>query len=471
VAETQPHILARHFTEAGLVEQALAYWLRAGQQAIAKSALVEAVAQLRRGLRIAAERPDATLHSWQELDLQIALARALVAMKGYAHPEVVEAFERARELVLATKGAGTIAHFSVLYGLAAANYHAGRPRTALDQVREFLSLAEAQEDSGLLLQGHRLIGFVQIAIGDYRAAFAHAERAVTLYVPEQHRTLALQFSADIGVQALCLWARSLWHRGYPERAGQAAEKALHSARQSGHRQTLAYALVYIGLMAISARREAEVEALAAEVVSVAGEHGFALFSGFGLIFQGWAMARRDPGPAAIARIRQGLAATEATGARNYQPIFLGLLAEALALTGETEQALSDLAEALAAAESSGAQGHVAELHRLRGDLLRRRESPDPNEIEACFRTALAVAREQGTLGYELRAAICLARLWRDQGRDGEARDLLAPVYGAFCEGFDAPDLNEARLLLDEMTLAGAHAQASHQSQDSRGASR
>jgi predicted ATPase len=402
-------------------------------------------------LRLAAGLSDASLRARKELDLQIALAGALVAMKGYPHPEVVEAFERARELVLATNGTGTMAHFSVLYGLAAANYHAGRPRIALDQVKEFLSLAESQKDSGPLLQGHRLIGFVQLAIGDYRAAFAHAERAVMLYVPEQHRTLAQQFSADIGVQALCLWARALWHGGYPERAREVAERALRSARQSGHRHSLAYALVYIGLTAVSARREADVETLAAEAVSVAGEHGFALFSGFGIIFQGWAMARRDPGPAAISRIRQGLAATEAIGARNYQPIFLGLLAEALALTGEIDNALSALGEAFDAAESSGARGHVAELHRLRGDLLRRRATVALGEVEICFRTAVDVAREQGTRGYELRAATSLARLLSDQGRLGDGWALLAPVYASFTEGFDADDLIAAKLLLDELT--------------------
>jgi class 3 adenylate cyclase/predicted ATPase len=464
VAQTQPHVLARHFTEAGLVENALAYWLRAGQLGIAKSALVEAVAQLRRGLRLAAELPDASLRSQRQLDFQIALAGALVAMKGYPHPEVVEAFERARELVLATNGIGTIAHFSVLYGLAAANYHAGRPSIALDQVKEFLSLAEAQKDSGPLLQGHRLIGFVQLAIGDYRAAFAHAERAVTLYVPEQHRMLAQQFSADIGVQALCLWARALWHCGYPEQARAAGERALHEARQSSHHQTLAYALVYLGLMAVCARRESEVEALAAEAVVVAGEHGFPLFSGFGLIFQGWAMARRDPGPAAIAQIRQGLAATEAIGARNYQPIFLSLLAEALALTGETDHALTVLGEALAAAESSGAHGHVAEIHRLRGDLLWRRAMLVPDDVEVCFRTAVDIAREQGTRGYELRAATSLALLLRDQGKPGDAWDLLAPVYGWFTEAFDTADLNEAKLLLDELAPPTGRVRAPHGAQ-------
>jgi class 3 adenylate cyclase/predicted ATPase len=448
VAEAKPHILARHFTEAGLLEPAVAYWCQAGRQAVAKSALVEAITQLRRGLRLTADLPDTRKRKQQELDLQVTLAGALVAMKGYAHPEVVEAFGRARDLVLETDGVGTIPHFSVLYGLAAANYHGGKPKTALEQVNEFLSLAQSQETTGPLLMGHRLIGFVQIAIGDYRAAFAHAERAVTLYVPEEHRTLAVQFSADIGVQALCLWARALWHQGYPDQASKASDEALRYARQSAHRQTLAYALVYIGLKAISARREVEVEELATEVIALAREHGFALFSGFGLIFQGWALAKREPGGAAVERIRKGLAATQATGARNYLPIFLGLLAEALALAGEAGEGLSVLGEALAAAEVSGAKGQVAELHRLRGDLLRCLPSPDRREVEACFRTALAVAREQGTRGFELRAAVSLARLWRDQGKRSEALDLLAPIYGWFTEGFDTPDLKKAKVLLD-----------------------
>ena len=162
------------------------------------------------------------------------------------------------------------------------------------------------------------------------------------------------------------------------------------------------------------------------------------------------MTQRGPDGAAVERIRDGLAETRAAGSRFHEPMMLGLLAEALGLTGEIEAGLELLAEALALAQASGARGNDAELHRLRGELLGRLPSPDWAAVEACFRTALAIAREQGTRGLELRAAVSLARLWRDQGRRSEARDLLAPVYSWFTEGFDTPDLREAKALLDEL---------------------
>ena len=165
------------------------------------------------------------------------------------------------------------------------------------------------------------------------------------------------------------------------------------------------------------------------------------------------MTQRGPGGAAVERIRDGLAAARAAGSRFHEPMILGLLAEALGLTGEIEAGLELLAEALALAQASGARGNDAELHRLRGELLGRLPSPDWTEVEVCFRTALAVAREQGTRGFELRAALSLARLLRDQGRRHEARDLLAPIYGWFTEGFDTPDLKEAKALID--ALGGA----------------
>jgi predicted ATPase len=175
-----------------------------------------------------------------------------------------------------------------------------------------------------------------------------------------------------------------------------------------------------------------------------------MFGGGGLVLEGWARAHRGEGQAAVRRIREGLTAARAAGARGFDPIFFGLLAEALALIGEIEEGLAALAEGSAIAEASGAKGNDAELHRLRGDLLRLMPDPDRTEMEACFRKALAVAREQGTRGFELRAAISLARLLGDQGLRGEARDLLAPVYGWFTEGFDTPDLKDARALLDDL---------------------
>ena len=166
--------------------------------------------------------------------------------------------------------------------------------------------------------------------------------------------------------------------------------------------------------------------------------------------QGWAMAQRGDGAAAVERIREGLSAAAATGSGLWKPFLLGLLAEALALAGEIEEGLMVLAQALAASDASGQIGTDAELHRLRGDLLRRLPDPDSAECETCFRKAVAIAQDQGTRGFELRAAVSLARLLRDQGRRGEAGDVLAPVYGRFPEGFDMPDLKEAKAVLDAL---------------------
>ncbi len=449
VAEVQPQVLAHHFTEAGLVEQAVAYWSRAGQQFAAKSAFIEAIAQLRRGLQLIEELPDSRELKQRELELQVTLAAALMEAKGHANPEVGRVLGRARNLVMDTNAAGTILHFSVLYGLWVAQYLGGEPIAALEQAKEFLSLAQSQTQSGLLLIGHRLVGSALIPVGDFREALSHLDRAVALYRPEEHRALAFRFGADIGITAVCARAWALWHRGFADQAKKALDEGVRSARQSLHRHTLAYALIYTGMTAVSARWTTEAEEAANELVSLTKEHGFALFLGYGLILQGGAMAQSGRGAVAVERIREGVAAMQATGARRTESLVLGLLAEALAATGAVVEGLQALAAALNAGEACGAHWADAELHRLRGDLLRRLPSANWAEVESCFRTALAVARKQGSRGFELRAAVSLARLLGDQARHEEARDLLAPLYSWFTEGFNTPDLIEASALLAE----------------------
>jgi class 3 adenylate cyclase/predicted ATPase len=444
----RPEILAHHFTEAGLYEKAVEYWCRAGRQSAARSGFIEAITQLRTGLRLIADLPDARERREPELELQVALAGVLTVVKGYAHPEVAEASGRARDLISETDRAGTVTHFSVLRGLWAADFVGGRPRAALDHAREFLSLAQSQSDPRMLATGHWLVGRVLITIGDYRAASLHLERAVASCREGEHPPFDPRFGADIGVTAIAGWTLALWHGGHPDQASEAASEALRRARQLRHPHTLAYGLLIIGIAAISARKTAETEDFARQLITVADEHRFAFFSGCGEIFQGWALAQRGYGQTAVQRIRGGLAAAEATGWRSHEPGFLGLLAEALALAGAVRDGLTVLTEALATAEESGARGADAELHRLRGDLLWRLASSD--QVEACFRTALAVAHEQGTRGYQLRAAVSLTRLLSAQGRRAEARDVLRPVYSGFTEGFDTPDLREAKTLLDEL---------------------
>ena len=450
VAEAQPQVLAHHFTEAGLIQEAIAYWSQAGEQSAAKSAFVEAIAQLRKGLQLIDELHDFRERKHRELELQVTLAAALMQAKGHANTEVGLVLRRARDLVLDTNAAGTILHFSVLYGLWVAQYLGGEPIAALEQAKEFLSLAQSQAQSGLLLTGHRLVGSALIPTGDFQEALSHLDRAVALYRPEEHEALAFRFGADIGITAICVRGWALWHRGFPDQARKALDEGVQSARKSIHRHTLAYALIYAGLTAISARWTTEGANAANELVSLTEEHGFALFLGYGLILQGGAMAQSGQGTAAAERIREGIAAMQATGARRVESMVLGLLAEALAATGAITKAFEVLAAALAAAEACGAHWADAELHRLRGELLQRLSMPDWAEIERCFRTSLTVANEQGSRGFELRAAISLARFLNKRERRDEARDLLAPLYGWFTEGFDTPDLKEAKALLDAL---------------------
>jgi class 3 adenylate cyclase/predicted ATPase len=419
LADTHPEILAHHFTEASLLEKAVAYWCRAGRQSEAKAALIEAIAQLRRGLRLIADLPSTRERARQELELQIALAGALRSGKGFSHPEVAEAFDRARSLVQDSEEAGTISHFSVLFGLFGTKFHGGQSRAGLDHAREFLSLAQSRADPGLLITGYQIVGQALITIGDYRAAFSEVERGAQLYESEKHRMLALQIASDPGVTMRGFWAWGLWHQGYPDRASEVAEEVLqHARRPDAHPyHSRGLGLHMGGMIAIAGRRLSEAEEIGKEAVTVGNEHGFPTVSGSGLILQGWALTRRGANGTAVESIRNGIAAA---GLHSYKPIFLGLLAEALALTGKSEEGLAVLGEALALAEASGARGNDAELHRLRGDLLQRLQNPDWSDVEDCFRCAVTIACEQGTRGFELRAAVSLARLLSDHGRRSEA---------------------------------------------------
>jgi predicted ATPase len=410
----------------------------------------EATAQLRRGLSLLEGLPETRERQQLELDIQVTLTAALMAGKGFADPEVVATLEQANRLVTETAAVGTPLHFSVLFGLWVSNFAGGNITAALEHATNFLSSAQSQPPSGPLLMGHRILAHSLIFSGDHRAALAHVETAVSLYRPDEHRDSAFRYGQDIGVSAFLILSWSLWHCGYPDRSARAADRALAYSQELVHAHTLAHALYYAGLAAAFARDVATACARSNDCVAVASEHGFPVWAAGGRILQGWADAQRGEATTGIARIRDGMAAAEATGTRLNKPLHLALLAEALALARKIGEALAALDDASAQAAVSGETGWDAEIHRLRGELTARLPYPDPAKAENSFRTALAIAREQGTRGYELRAATSLARLWREQGRRGKARDLLAPVYGSFTEGFDTPDLKDAKALLDQL---------------------
>jgi predicted ATPase len=450
LVETRPEILAHHYGEAAIADKSITYWHLAGKLSVAKSAVREATTQLRRGLSLLEGLPETRERKQLELDIHVTLTAALRAAKGFADPEVFAALERANRLVTETASVATPVHFSVLYGLWSSTHNAGAIAAGIKHATNFLSVAQSQPSSGPLLVGHRILAWSLIFSGDYRAALAHLETAASLYRRDEHRDSVLHYGEDIGVSAFGQLSWALLHRGYPDQSVRAADRALALSQQLGHVHTLSHALWHAGMAAVLARDVTTVCTYSNECLALASEHGFALWAVFGRILRGWADAQKGKATTGFARIRDGLAAAEATGTRVTTPLFLTLLAEALAPAGKVDEALAALDDALATAAISGVTGSNAEIHRLRGELTGRLPYPDPAKAEESFRTALAIAREQGTRCYELRATTSLARLWREQGRRGEARDLLAPVYGWFTEGFDTQDLKEAKALLEEL---------------------
>jgi len=450
LVQTRPEIVAHHYGEAAIPDKAIGYWHLAGKSSVAKSAVHEAIAQLRRGLTLLDRLPETRERNQLELDIHVTLTAALMASKGYANSEVVAALERANRLVAETASVSTPLQFFVLFGLWASSLNGGNIGAALDHAATFLSSAQSQPSSGPILVGHRALALSLITSGDHPAALAHFETAASLYRPDEHHDSAFHYGQDIGVSAFVQLSWALWHRRYPDQSARAADRALALSQQLGHAHTLATAFGHAARAAAFSRDVATVDAYNNECVALASEHGFAQWAAFGRILQGWADAQRGEATTGIARIRDGIAAAEATGVRLFTPFHLILLAEALALAGKIEEGLATLDDALATAAVSGERGWDAEIHRLRGELTGRLPYPDPAKAEESFRTALAIAREQGTRGYELRAATSLARLWGEQGRRGEARDLLAPLYGWFTEGFDTQDLKEAKALLEEL---------------------
>jgi len=316
--------------------------------------------------------------------------------------------------------------------------------------REFQSLAESQATSGPRLIGHRILGASLMVVGNYREALPHLTFAASLYQPDEHRELAFRYGQDVGATALCYLAWALWHNGFFAQATLTADRATRHAREFGHAHTLVYTLWHAATVSLLGRDPVHVAALANEVVEVSAEHGFAMWRAYGNIFEGWAAAQRGKVAGGIERMRSGIAAAAATGARLFEPLFLGLLAEGLALGGSTAEALAQLDAAVAAAVRTGNAAALADLRRLRGIVMQSLGAANDDGTEPAFTQAIAEARCQGSRFYELRAATSLARLWRDQGRRAEASDLLAPIYGWFTEGFDTPDLKEAKALLDEL---------------------
>jgi predicted ATPase len=445
---TQPELVAQHYTEAGLTEQAIPYWQRAGQQALQRSANLEAVQHLTTGLALLATLPETPVRAQQELELQVALGPALIATKGHAAPEVEQTYARAQ--ALCTQVGETPQLFPTLQGLWRFYLNRAAFQTARELGEQLVRLTQHEAAPTPRLEAHEALGSTLFFLGDYAAARTHLDQGIALTAMAVQRAQGLRHGVVPGVSCLSYAALTLWCLGYPAQAVRWSHEALTLAQTLSHPYSLAMAQHYAAYLHHRRREVPAVQGQADALLTLANAQGFPLLVGFGTCWRGVALAIQGQGEAGMPQLHQGLAAVVATGQELSRPFCLVLLTEAAGHIGQVAEGLRLLAEALEALEASGRGDLLAEAHRLQGEFLLRQSAPDAAQAEACFQQALAIARRQQAKSWELRAAMSLSRLWQQQGKRAAARELLAPVYGWFTEGFDTADLQDAKALLEEL---------------------
>ena len=457
-AESQPEILARHCTEAGLIEKAAGLWGKAGQRSLARSALVEAAAQFTRALEQIATLPGTPALRREQIKLQVALITPLIHVKGYAAAETKAAAEQARLLIEQAEALGEppedpLLLFSVLYGFWVSEL-CGLQWRCLSRSRGAVPGArgEAKGDSPAHDRASPH-GNSLLFTGDIAEGRAHLDQAIALYDPAEHRPLATRFGQDSGVAILSFRSLALWLLGYPEAALRDADDALKNAREMGQAATLMYALIGLRLSHTPLRQLRRGSRASPRACRSGRRKRFPVLEGIRNDEPGQRIGPDWQGFGRDRHVDLRDCAYRTTGATVWLPLYLPHLARAHAELGQFEEAWRCIGEAMTSVETTKEKWCEAEVHRVAGEIALMSPEPDAAKAEAYFERALAVARAQQAKSWELRAAMSLARLWRDQGKRDEAHDLLAPIYGWFTEGFDTLDLKEARALLDEVASA------------------
>jgi predicted ATPase len=464
--ETQPELLAHHYTEAGLIAQAIPYWQRAGERATQRSAYVEAISHLSKGLELLQTLPDTPERTQQELELQLALSDPLVTTKGYTAPEVERAYTRALELC--RQLGETPLLFWALLGLQMFYLVRAELKTARELAEQLLSLAQNTHNPVFLVLAHNVLGNTLFFLGEFALAREHLEEGIALYDLQKDNLLVSGYSQNPKVACLSVAAFALWFLGYPDRAQQRNHDALTLAYELSHPYSLSFALSFsAGFHQL--RREVRPVQEQRALMTLATEQGFPLYLVLERIRRGWALAAQGQIEEGISQIRQGMDAWRAMGTEVWRQFHVSLLVEAYGKGEQVDEGLTVLAEALAAVNRSEERMYEAELWRLAGELSLRmgeRETGRTGEEEKiahspihpfahsspeeCFLKAIDIARQQQAKSWELRASTSLARLWQQQDKREDARQLLAEIYGWFTEGFDTKDLQEAKALLEEL---------------------
>jgi DNA-binding winged helix-turn-helix (wHTH) protein/predicted ATPase len=458
--------LAMHFERAANYDRAARYLQQAGANAIRRFAYREAVVLSRRGLELLAKLPDTTGRAQLELQLQIALGVSLIATEGYAAPSVGRVYLKARQLCRQLGETPEISQ--VLWGLWTFHTLRADLATAIEIAEEFLRLSERFPHPELAMRGHWAIGITFMHLGECSRTMEHFDKALSLYDPDQNHDDALLYAPNPGVAMRCFAAWSLWFLGRPDQAVEWSHDGLTLARRLSEPHSLAHALLFRAILHQLRREERLAEEHADAAIAVATEHGLVMYQAMATTARGWTQIGSGREEEAVEQIRQGLAAQQTTGARLVRPHFLALLSSALEKAGRADEALRVLEEALAIADATGERYYQAELHRLKGEqVIARARRPDVRQsaggrtadsessvlasAERCFMQSIEIAQQQKARSLEMRAAMSLARLHRDQRKRESALALLRQTYHGFTEGFETVDLREAKALLDELS--------------------
>ena len=440
-----PELLAHHYTQAGLLAEAVAAWLRAGEHALSQCACVEALAHVNAGLTLVDKLPQSSERLLHELNLYLMRALALQTQHGFAGQDAEDAYRRAdaacRELP-----AETPPRLAVLLGLWGVAICRAEHQEAEQLSSQCLALAQRLRRPASLIRAHFAVGATRFYLGDFAGCREHLERVDSLYDPTRRHSYGdIQ---DPGVISVANTAFALWFQGYPDQALAKSQNALARARALEHPFTLALALVHTAALHQYRREPLAVVALAEELLGMPKGREFDLWFAIAQAFQGWGwLAQEGRMRDGVERLEQGLRAFRGTGTKLYLPYLLMLLAEGYRRAEQSEAALSTLADALTLAEDSGECWSAAELHRQRGELLLSLRPPQVEQAQACYRQAIAIARQQGARTLELRSLVSLVRLGAQQGDPASSRDELALLRRWFTEGHATADLQDASSLL------------------------
>ena len=455
IAAAEPEVLAHHFTQGALDGPAIEWWGRAGEQALRRSALEEAISHFGEAIEIADKHGTSStpgtkaeiVSAKQRLRLQIGYGQSAMWSRGYGAEETRAAFTRAREL--ATSADDVAERLAIYYGLWGGNAARGEwglARQIAETFRHEAERAAWKTEAGV---AGRALGLTCLWQGDFTEAQANLMQAIRMYDPDGEREAKVRFGMDSGACATAYLAHTSWLLGEVERARELIDEAVVRAIETAHAPTLAQVYQFKALLEII-RGDATAARHAADTVVLLGrDHGMAVALGWGSPCLWWAHARLGELETGMIELRQAIARYQDQGNKVLLPLFKGLLAEIEAVADGAEAALPRIDEALTLTRS-GEHWADAFLHRMRGEILLKLDALKAAPAEEAFNAAITIAREQKARSFELRAAMSLARLWRDKGKVQHARELLAPVYGWFTEGHDTRDLKEAKALLEEL---------------------